>query len=64
MIILPTRKRLESRRNELYKHLQMTLQYAPVQQVEDIMRRIHIINLKLVTYFRREKENERKEKYQ
>lgn len=53
MIILPTRRRLESRRDALYERLMNTLS---IHQTEDIMRRIHIINLKLRTYFKREHE--------
>ena len=53
MIVLPTRKRLESRRDELYQRLLSSIDHASVHQVEDIMRRIHMINLKLITYFSR-----------
>ena len=59
MIILPTKNRLIKRRKEIYDRLQQVILYAPVSQVEDMMRRIHIINLRLITYFKREKENEK-----
>lgn len=51
MIILPTRRRLELRRDKLYQHLISITETASVQQVEHIMRQIHIINTKLRTYF-------------
>ena len=51
MIILPTRRRLERRRDSLYERLLAILPAASIGQVEDIMRKIHIINLKLKTYF-------------
>lgn len=54
MIIVPTKKRLERRRDALYKHLHSIMQYASIHQVEDIMRKIHGINLKLKTYFQRD----------
>lgn len=54
MIILPTKRRLEQRRDALYRRLHSILHRASVSQVEEIMRRIHTINLKLVTYFTRE----------
>ena len=53
MIILPTRRKLERRRDALYERLTDVLS---IHQTEDIMRRIHIINLKLRTYFKREHE--------
>ena len=55
MIILPTRRRLERRRDALYERLNCILS---IHQTEDIMRRIHIINLKLKTYFQRQHEPE------
>ena len=55
MIILPTRRRLERRRDALYERLNSLL---TVHQVEDTMRRIHIINLKLKTYFKKQHEPE------
>lgn len=58
MIVLPTRRRLERRRNKLYQHLESILQHASVQQVEDIMRQIHIINLKIKSYFVKERNYE------
>lgn len=58
MILLPTRRRLERRRDALYKHLQSIIQHASVHQVEHIMRQIHGINQKLKTYFVREHEPE------
>lgn len=51
MIVIPTRRRLERRRNALYQHLQSVLHHASTQQVEDIMRQIHTINLRLLNYF-------------
>lgn len=56
MIILPTKKRLESRRNVLYEQLYSILQYATSADVEYIMRKIHIINQKINIYFQREHE--------
>lgn len=60
MILLPTRRRLERRRDALYKRLQLT-KNASVHDVEDIMRKIHSINLKLKTYFKREGQHEAEE---
>lgn len=51
MIVLPTRKRLIHRRDALYDKLHDSLQCASVHEVENIMRKIHSINLKLRTYF-------------
>jgi len=56
MIVLPTRRRLVRRRDTLYRQLESILQHASVSQVEDVMRRIHTINLRLRTYFQREHE--------
>ena len=56
MIILPTRGRLIGRRKALYDKLDSILQCASVQQVEEIMRQVHRINLKLRTYFNKEHE--------
>lgn len=56
MILLPTRKRLEKRRDTLYQRLDSILGHANVHQVEGIMRKVHIINQKLLTYFKREHE--------
>lgn len=64
MILLPTRRRLERRRDALYKQLDSILYYASVQQVEDIMRKIHGINLKLKTYFTREGHHEAEELFE
>ena len=52
MIELPTRRRLERRRDRLYAHLRSILHNASVVQVENIMRQIHGINLKLRIYFK------------
>ena len=52
MIELPTRRRLERRRDRLYAHLHSILHNASVVQVENIMRQIHGINFKLRTYFK------------
>ena len=56
MIVLPTRRRLISRRDDIYDHLQSIMQHASVHQVEEAMRRIHTINLLLRTYFKRQNE--------
>lgn len=56
MIILPTRRRLERRRDALYGHLISILQHASIHQVEDIMRMIHAINRKIKTYTQSEHE--------
>ena len=52
MIELQTQRRLERRLNRLYAHLGSILQSASVHQVENIMRQIHGINLKLRIYFK------------
>ena len=52
MIELPTRRRLERRRDRLYAHLHSILHNASVVQVENIMRQISGINLKLRTYLK------------
>jgi len=52
MIELPTLRRLERRRERLYAHLHSILQNASVVQMENIMRQIHVINLKLRIYFK------------
>ena len=57
MIVLPTKRRLERRRESLYRYL-MSLHCASIHQVEDIMRKIHIINLKLKIYFKRKEQYE------
>ncbi len=54
MIVLPTRSGFERRRDRLYAHLYSILQSANVHQVENIMRRIHTINLRLRSYFKYE----------
>lgn len=51
MILLPTRQRLISRRDALYRRLDANIKVASVHQVESIMRDIHGINLKLRSYF-------------
>ena len=58
MIILPTRKRLERRRDKLYAHLESVINSASIHQVENILRQIHVINLRLRTYFKKEREPE------
>ena len=58
MIILPTRRRLEQRRDKLYSHLEAIVNCASIHQVEDILRQIHIINLRLKTYFKSTREPE------
>ena len=54
MMVLPTRRRLERRRDALYKYLDNIVTSASVHEVEDIMRKIHGINFKLKTYFIRQ----------
>ncbi len=51
MIILPTRQRLLKRREALRQHLDRIVDHASVHQVEDLMRKIHQINFKLIHYF-------------
>ena len=51
MIELPTRRRLERRRDRLYAYLGSILHNASIYHLESIMRQIHGINLKLRTYF-------------
>ena len=58
MILLPTRRRLERRRDMLYRHLDAILLKASVNEVESVMRLIHIINSKIKTYFIREGQHE------
>jgi len=61
MIILPSRRRLEHRRDALYQHLHAIMQHASYRQVEDIMRQIHCINLKIKIYFNSQQKHEPKE---
>jgi hypothetical protein len=56
MIILPSRNRLNRRASALYAKLLAAMQHASVSQVEDVMRRIHIINLKILNYGTQTKE--------
>lgn len=56
MIILPTRQRLEKRREKLYTHLNSIISCSNRHQVENIMRQIHFINLRLRTYFKSARE--------
>lgn len=58
MIVLPTRRRLESRRDKLYLRLEAVIRHASPQEVEHVMRQIHCINLRLRTYFIRQNETE------
>ena len=58
MILLPTRRRLERRRDALYKTLHQVIHRASVHDVEELMRQIHGINIKLKTYFISEHEPE------
>ena len=51
MIELPTRRRLERRRDRLYAHLDSILHNVSIHQVENIVRQIHCLNLRLRTYF-------------
>jgi uncharacterized membrane-anchored protein len=64
MIVLPTRRRLERRRDALYKYLYKIVTSESIHEVEDIMRKIHSINLKLRTYFIREGQNEATELFE
>ncbi len=50
MIVISTRTSLIRRRDELYEQIHSVVGYASVQHVEAIMRRINIINLKLLSY--------------
>lgn len=59
MIVISSRRKLIRRRDALYEHLLSVVHHAPPQQVEDIMRKVHIINHRLVSYI--VKENEPKE---
>lgn len=52
MIILPSRQKLLHRRDRLYAHLASIIHVASVHQVEDVMRRIHSINIRLRTYWK------------
>ena len=61
MIELPTRRRLERRRDRLYAHLHSILHNASVVQVENIIRQIHSINLRLRTYFKSGNDNQPQE---
>jgi hypothetical protein len=61
MIELPTRRRLERRRDRLYKLLGSIVTSTSVHNVEGIMRQIHAINLRLRTYFKAEFMREPKE---
>lgn len=64
MILLPTRRRLERRRDALYRQLDAIILKASINKVEEIMRKIHIINLKLKTYFTREGQYEAAELFE
>ena len=61
MIELPTRRRLERRRDRLYEYLNSILLSGSVHQVENIMREIHGINLRLRIYFKNCLERQPKE---
>ena len=58
MIILPTRRRLERRRDKLYAELNLIINSAPINEIENITRKIHVITLRLRTYFKPEREPE------
>ena len=64
MIVLPTRRRLERRRDALYKYLYKIVTSESVHEVEDIMRQIHGINFKLKNYFVREGQHEAAELFE
>lgn len=56
MIVLPAKKILIRKRAALYDKLHCIAQHTSVSQVEDIMRNIHRINMRLKTYFNRQNE--------
>ena len=58
MIELPTRRRLERRRDRLYAYIDSILHSASAVQVENVMRQIHSINLRLRTYFKNKEPQE------
>lgn len=64
MIVLPTRRRLERRRDALHRYLATIATSASIHAVEDIMRQIHGINLKLRNYFIREGQHEAAELFE
>jgi hypothetical protein len=64
MIVLPTRKRLERRRDALYKHLFTVVTSTSIHEVEYVMRQIHGINRKLKNYFVREGQHEAAELFE
>ena len=47
---------MERRRDKLYVHLHHIIDCATVCQVEEVMRQIHGINLRLRTYFKPDRE--------
>jgi len=61
MIVLPTRRKLERRRERLYAQLTNILLTSSIHQVENIMRQIHAINLRLKNYFQRDMNHEPQE---
>lgn len=61
MIVLPTRRKLERQRERLYAQLKNILLTSSIHQVENIMRQIHAINLRLKNYFQRDMNHEIKE---
>ena len=63
MIVLPTRRKLERRRERLYAQLKNILLTSSIHQVENIMRQIHAINLRLKNYFQRDMNHEPQEKF-
>jgi hypothetical protein len=64
MIVLPTKRRLERRRDALYKQLHLYWQRISVHDMEEILRKIHGINFKLKSYFIREGEHEAAELFE
>ena len=64
MIVLPTRRRLERRRDALYKCLAKIVTSASIHEVEHIMRQIHGINFKLKNYFIRQDGHEAAELFE
>lgn len=56
MIPLPSKQKLIVRRKALYDKLDNIIQFCSIEQVEETMREIHRINMRIRTYFVRKKE--------
>ena len=50
MIELVTRRRISGRRDAVYKYILDNIHALSVTRLEHLMRRIHILNLKLKSY--------------